>query len=109
MVTLCLLVAFRFPPTQQPLLEIPLPKWVYFPFNWAVVPRDWPGVGGWVGWGGQVVFEEPKPPEIAGAQRWFDVLPPSCVGISDDVTGARAAGLAGYLPLRGGRRERERA
>lgn len=44
-VALCLLVAFRFPPTQQPLLEIPLPKWFYFPFHPSVIPRDWWWVG----------------------------------------------------------------
>lgn len=43
-VTLCLLVAFRFSPTQQPLLETPLPSWFYFPFNQSVISRIWQGV-----------------------------------------------------------------
>lgn len=52
MFTLCLLVAFRFPPTRQPLLEIPLPGWFYFPSKRSGIPGE-------LGGGLLVAFEEP--------------------------------------------------
>lgn len=83
---MCLLVAFRFPPTQQPLLEIPLPGWFYFPCKRSVIPRGW-GWGGGCFWGAElrdVVWCTST--FVYRHQRWCHP----------------GAGLAGYLPLRGG-------
>lgn len=91
-VTLCLLVAFRFPPTQQPLLGIPLPRWFYFPFQQAIIPRDRQG-------GGEVRL-----------CLWGCACPQMCGAVLVWCTSTLVyrhrrwchpgVGLAGYLPLR---------